>query len=138
MSIHISISPEGAADRLALWELVDAYVLCADRGNAKGQMALFTEDTCFVVYMDAKSEIPSQKFRGRNALAPVLMRIRFRNAEGGRVLTEFIDNGHGLPDNASDKNTRRIRIDQTKRDGHWTRHFTLHRRSSRRGALGCK
>jgi PAS domain S-box-containing protein len=27
-----------------------------------------------------------------------LLRIRIRNAEGSRVLTEFIDNGHGLPD----------------------------------------
>jgi C4-dicarboxylate-specific signal transduction histidine kinase len=32
-----------------------------------------------------------------------LLRIRIRNAEGGRVLTEFIDNGHGLPDDGADK-----------------------------------
>jgi PAS domain S-box-containing protein len=32
-----------------------------------------------------------------------LLRIRIRNAEGGRVLTEFIDNGHGLPDDGSDR-----------------------------------
>ena len=64
MAIHISISPEEAADRLALRELVDAYAHCADRRDAKGQMALFVEDARFVVYMDAKSDIPSQ------ALAP--------------------------------------------------------------------
>jgi PAS domain S-box-containing protein len=29
-----------------------------------------------------------------------LLRIRIRKADGGRVLTEFIDNGHGLPDGA--------------------------------------
>ena len=38
-----------AADRLAIRELVEAYAHCADRRDAKGQMALFTEDTHFVV-----------------------------------------------------------------------------------------
>jgi hypothetical protein len=71
MAIHTSISPEEAADRLALRELVDAYAHCADRRDAKGQMALFTEDTHFVVYMDAKSDVPTQELRGRDALAPV-------------------------------------------------------------------
>jgi PAS domain S-box-containing protein len=32
-----------------------------------------------------------------------LLRIRIRNAEDGRVLTEFIDNGHGLPDGRADR-----------------------------------
>src|SRR5258707_7873133 len=71
MAIHISISSEEAADRLALRELVDAYAHCADSRDAKGQMALFTEDTRFVVYMDAKNDIPSQELQGRDALAPV-------------------------------------------------------------------
>jgi ketosteroid isomerase-like protein len=71
MAIHRSISPEEVADRLALRELVDAYAHCADRRDAKGQMALFTDDAHFVVYMDAKSNIPSQEFKGRDALAPV-------------------------------------------------------------------
>jgi ketosteroid isomerase-like protein len=71
MAIHLSISPEEAADRLALRELVDAYAHYADRRDAKGQMALFTEDARFVVYMDAKSNIPSQEFQGRDALAAV-------------------------------------------------------------------
>jgi ketosteroid isomerase-like protein len=71
MAIHRSISPEEVADRLALRELVDAYAHCADRRDAKGQMALFTDDAHFVVYMDAKSNIPSQDFKGRDALAPV-------------------------------------------------------------------
>jgi hypothetical protein len=55
MSVHTSLSGAEAADRLALRELVDAYATCADRRDAKGQMALFTEDTHFVVYLDAKS-----------------------------------------------------------------------------------
>jgi PAS domain S-box-containing protein len=32
-----------------------------------------------------------------------LLHIRIRNAEDGRVLTEFIDNGHGLPEDGVDK-----------------------------------
>jgi SnoaL-like domain len=71
MAVHTHVSPEEAADRLALRELVDAYAHCADRRDTKGQMALFTEDTHFVVYMNAKSDIPSQEFHGRDALAPV-------------------------------------------------------------------
>jgi len=45
MSRHVAISPEEAADRLAIRELVEAYAHCADRRDAKGQMALFTADT---------------------------------------------------------------------------------------------
>jgi len=71
MSKHVAISPEEAADRLAIRELVEAYSHCADRRDAKGQMALFTEDTHFVVYMDAKSPTPSQELHSREALAPV-------------------------------------------------------------------
>jgi hypothetical protein len=71
MATHTTISPQEAADRLAIRELVDAYAHCADRRDAKGQMALFTEDTHFVVFMDAKSDTPSQELRDRDALAPV-------------------------------------------------------------------
>ncbi|HEY2060117.1 MAG TPA: nuclear transport factor 2 family protein [Amycolatopsis sp.] len=60
-----------AADRLAIRELVDAYAHCADRRDAQGQMALFTEDTDFVVYMDAKAVEPTQELHGRDSLAPV-------------------------------------------------------------------
>jgi hypothetical protein len=34
-------------------------------------MALFTEDTHFVVYMDARNAEPTQDLHGREALAPV-------------------------------------------------------------------
>jgi hypothetical protein len=71
MSKHISISPAEAADRLAIRELVEAYAHCADRRDAKGQMALFTADTHFVVYMNAKDLTPSQELHSREALAPV-------------------------------------------------------------------
>jgi hypothetical protein len=68
---HVTISPEEAADRLAIRELVEAYAHCADRRDAQGQMALFTLDTHFVVYMNAKDPKPSQELHSREALAPV-------------------------------------------------------------------
>ena len=71
MSNHLTISPSEAADRLAIRELVEAYAHCADRRDAKGQMALFTPDTHFVVYMNAKDPMPSQELHSREALAPV-------------------------------------------------------------------
>ena len=71
MSKHIRVSPEEAADRLAIRELVEAYAHCADRRDAKGQMALFTPDTHFVVHMNAKDPAPSQELHSREALAPV-------------------------------------------------------------------
>jgi SnoaL-like domain len=71
MSKHVGISPEEAADRLAIRELVEAYAHCADRRDAAGQMALFTADTHFVVYMNAKDPTPSQELHSRAALAPV-------------------------------------------------------------------
>lgn len=71
MSKHAIVSPEEAADRLAIRELIEAYAHCADRRDAKGQMALFTADTRFVVYMNAKDPIPSQELHSREALAPV-------------------------------------------------------------------
>jgi ketosteroid isomerase-like protein len=71
MSKHVTISPTETADRLAIRELVEAYAHCADRRDTKGQMALFTEDTHFVVYMNSKDPKPSQELHSREALAPV-------------------------------------------------------------------
>jgi SnoaL-like domain len=71
MNKQTAISPAEAADRLAIRELVEAYAYCADRRDAEGQMALFTPDTRFVVYMDAKDPQPSQELHSRDALAPV-------------------------------------------------------------------
>ena len=71
MRQHVSISPNEAADRLAIRELVEAYAHCADRRDAKGQMSLFTEDTHFVVFMNAKDPKPSMDLHSREALAPV-------------------------------------------------------------------
>src|SRR6202034_3190953 len=71
MTKHASISPEEAADRLAIRELVEAYAHCADHRDAKGQMALFTPDAHFVVYMNANVPTPSQELHSREELAPV-------------------------------------------------------------------
>src|SRR5436190_16196969 len=71
MRKHVTISPTEAADRLAIRELVEAYAHCADRRDAKGQMSLFTTDTHFVVFMNAKDPKPSMELHSREALAPV-------------------------------------------------------------------
>jgi ketosteroid isomerase-like protein len=69
--LHSEISPTEQADRLAIRELLDAYAHCADRRDAEGQKALFTEDTHFVVYMDGQGSEPTQVLDGREALTPV-------------------------------------------------------------------
>jgi hypothetical protein len=71
MSKHTAISSGEAADRLAIRGLVEAYAHCADRRDANGQMSLFTADTHFVVYMNAKDATPSQELHSREALSPV-------------------------------------------------------------------
>jgi len=75
MSKHVTISATEAADRLAIRELVEAYAHCADRRDANGQMSLFTADTHFVVYMNAKDPTPSQELHLREALAPVFAEL---------------------------------------------------------------
>ena len=72
---HISISPAEAADRVAIRELIEAYAHCADRRDAKGQMFLFSADTHFVVYMNAKDPTPSQELHSREDLAPVFAEL---------------------------------------------------------------
>jgi hypothetical protein len=68
---HADLSLTQVSDRLAIRELVDAYAYRADCRDAAGQMALFTEDTEYLVYADRRDRMPTQHFRGRAALAPV-------------------------------------------------------------------
>ena len=75
MSKHIAISSTEAADRLAIRELIEGYAHCADRRDAEGQMSLFTADTHFVVYMNAKDPTPSQQLHSREALAPMFAEL---------------------------------------------------------------
>src|SRR5260370_8763728 len=71
MSVHARIDPAEAAERLALRELFDAYAHCADRRDADGQKALFTDESVFAVYMDGDSSEPTYVLHGREALTPV-------------------------------------------------------------------
>jgi hypothetical protein len=75
MSKHITISSAEAADRLAIRELVEDYAHCADRRDAQGQMSLFTPDTHFVVYMNAKAPTAPQELHSREALAAVFAEL---------------------------------------------------------------
>jgi len=70
MAVHTQISPEEAAERLALRELLDAYAHCADRRDAAGQMALFTENARFVVFMNSRDPAPAR----RSAVARIWLR----------------------------------------------------------------
>ena len=76
MTAHSSISPQEAADRLAIRELYDAYAHCADTRDAEGQKALFTEDTHFVVYMNGEGKDPTDDLDGRESLTPVFENLR--------------------------------------------------------------
>jgi hypothetical protein len=80
MSKHMNISPQEAADRLAIREMVEAYAHCADRRDAEGQMSLFTVDSHFVAYMNAKDSTPSQELDSREKLAPVFRDLNKYNA----------------------------------------------------------
>ena len=71
MAVHSELTAAEAADRVALRELFDAYAHCADRRDAEGQKALFTEDTRFAVYMDGEASEPTYVLEGREALTPV-------------------------------------------------------------------
>jgi SnoaL-like domain len=71
MAVHAPLDAEEAADRLALRELFDAYARCADRRDAEGQKALFTDDTVLAVYMEGEGSEPTYVLNGREALTPV-------------------------------------------------------------------
>ena len=71
MTAHAELTPPEAADRLAIRELFDAYAHCADRRDAEGQKALFTDDTGFAVYMDGEGSEATYVLQGRESLTPV-------------------------------------------------------------------
>jgi SnoaL-like domain len=71
MTTAAEITPTELADRLAMRQLVDAYAHCADRRDAGGQRALFTEDAHFLVHMNGQGSEPTQILDGREALTPV-------------------------------------------------------------------
>ena len=71
MASRSALASQETADRLAIREVFDAYAHCADTRDAEGQMALFTPDTRFSVFMDGPNTEPTSVFEGREALAPV-------------------------------------------------------------------
>jgi hypothetical protein len=71
MTVHPELTLTEVGDRLALRELFDAYAHCADRRDAEGQKALFTNDTIFSVYMEGEGSQPTYVLNGREALTPV-------------------------------------------------------------------
>jgi ketosteroid isomerase-like protein len=100
MSKHVTISSNEFSDRLAIRELIEAYAHCADRRDAKGQMSLFTPDTHFVVYMNAKDPKPSQELHSREALAPVFAELNKYTATmhfvgQSTILSLTVDQGTG-------------------------------------------
>jgi len=136
MGKHVNISPEEAADRLAIRELVEAYAHCADRRDSKGQMSLFTADTHFVVLMNAKDPTPTQELHSREELAPVFAdrnqyaaTMRFLGQT--TILTLTSDRGTGetycMPHHSTvDGNSQRLMIAALrytdtfeKTDGQW-------------------
>jgi ketosteroid isomerase-like protein len=136
MATHAAISPQEAADRLAIRELVDAYAHCADRRDAKGQMALFTEDTRFLVFMDATAAEPTQELHGRESLAPVFdnlnsyaVTMHFNGQstvvlDGDRATAESYCLAHHLSVGEDGQRTMMIAsiryLDEfTKQDGQW-------------------
>jgi hypothetical protein len=98
MAVHTDLSSEEAADRLALRELFDAYAHCADRRDAEGQKALFTDDTRFVVFMDGEGTEATNVVEGREALTPI-----FDDLNRYQVTTHF--NGQSTVDIDGDRAT---------------------------------
>lgn len=85
MAIHIAISPQEAADRLAIRELIDAYSAFADRREGEKQAALYSEDGRTLVYSTgADSGEPEQVLTGRSEHA-----LAFRVLDGYEVTTQF-------------------------------------------------
>jgi hypothetical protein len=77
---HAELSVREVADRLAIRELVDAYAFCADRRDAARQMALVTDDTDFLVYMDRR--YPSPTLDGDHASGVTYRRAHHVTVDG--------------------------------------------------------
>jgi hypothetical protein len=66
---HTTISPTEAADRLPFENSSRRTHIAPIAAMRKGQMSLFTTDTHFVVYMNAKDPTPLMDLRSREAEA---------------------------------------------------------------------
>jgi SnoaL-like domain len=112
--MNIEQQLQQAADKQAIRNLVDSYAYCADTRDAQGQMALFTEDTSFIVFMDAKLPEPTQVVNKRADLFPI-----FDNLNTYRATMHF--NGQStvlkLTDNTATGIAYCIAHHQTIKDG---------------------
>jgi hypothetical protein len=75
-----NVSSAELADRLAIRELFDAYARCADNRDLEGQMSLFVSDVEFLVFMDSRSDKPTQTITSREGLRPVFENLRTYDA----------------------------------------------------------
>ena len=65
MSTHSVVTPQEAADRLAIRELIDSYARFADRRQPEDQAALYTDDGRTLVYTaDPATSEPVQELTG--------------------------------------------------------------------------
>ena len=96
--MHRPISLDEIGDRVAIRHLIDAYAHCADRRDKAGQMALFTTDSVFQVFMDGKAAEPTFVIHGRDGLAPV-----FADLNQYHATTHF--NGQSSVDLTEDRGT---------------------------------
>jgi len=135
MTDQVGVAEAESADRLAIRALVDAYAHCADRRDADGQKALFTDDTHFVVYMEGEGTDPSQELNGREALTPVFADLNRYEAtthfngqsaialDGDRATGESYCLAHHLYTEGGERKlmvaSLRYRDTFVKRDGAW-------------------
>jgi hypothetical protein len=135
MSSHTTITPEEAADRLAIRELIDAYAHFADRRQPAEQAGLYTDDGRTLVYFDPTSTTPTQVITGHAehiegfrtlSQYPATMHFNGQNSvaiEGDRAVGESYCLAHHLVD-APEGRTLLIlfiRYEDTfaKREGTW-------------------
>ncbi|MFF4121195.1 nuclear transport factor 2 family protein [Streptomyces sp. NPDC001714] len=84
MSSHATITPEEAADRLAIRELINAYAHFADRRQAGSQAALYAPEARTLVYTaDPSTSEPVQVLVGRDA-----------HVEGFMSLNQYVATTH--------------------------------------------
>ncbi len=82
MSIHMTVTPEEAADRLAIRELIDAYAHYADLRQPGAQAELFTPEARTLVYMGEPGE-PVQ-----------VLTTREQHVEGFSALSQYAATTH--------------------------------------------
>ncbi|KAK5988435.1 hypothetical protein PT974_12590 [Cladobotryum mycophilum] len=76
MTLPESLSPVESRDRLAIRQLIDRYAQCADRRLAEEQMALFTHNAHFMVFMGGQGQPVTQELHTREDLRPVFEALR--------------------------------------------------------------